>query len=130
MRHYQYASIHPLRSCSGCIGCQCVISVENIVPLASNAQMMRAFLLASATAAMFLLHLFINLCSQLSGSALFSVNRMTARAPWTSKVRRQVSPCLLMPSNVYLLPLEYCLSTSHSHAANCCSLHFGRSSLV
>ncbi len=50
--------------------------------------MMRAFLFARATAATFLLRRAISLRSQLSDPALFSAKRMTARAPWISKVRR------------------------------------------
>lgn len=45
---------------------------------------------ARATAATFLLRLAISFLIQLSGSALFSANRMTALAPCISRVRRYV----------------------------------------
>ncbi len=45
-------------------------------------------------------------------------HRITARAPWISRVRREVSPRLLMPSSVCLPPLEFCRGTNPSQAAS------------
>lgn len=43
-------------------------------------------------------------------------------APWTINVRKYVSPRLVMPSNSGLSPLECCLGTRPSQAANCRAL--------
>ncbi len=69
--------------------------------------MIRAFLLAKATVAMFVLRRhFTSLIQILRGSVFFALALRTDRAPWISKVRKYVSPRLLMLPRRSLPPLE------------------------
>ena len=86
--------------------------------LCMSAHRMRAFLLAKATAAF---------CQPLRclkaithweiGSRLCLPVSAAALAPCTSKVRRQLSPCLVMAPG--LAPLKFCRGANPSRAANC-----------
>lgn len=81
--------------------------------------MIRAFLLARATAALFLPHRVTNACShRLRRSSFPSIRRITDRAPWTSSVRRYVSPRLLIPSRTGLSPVVCWRGTNPRLAAN------------
>jgi hypothetical protein len=89
-------------------------------PRASIAQMMRACLAASATAAI----LFPRRCFSCSAQRLLASVRLpvswsTLRVPWINSVRRYTFLRLLMWPRRVLPPLEYCWGTSPSHAANC-----------
>jgi len=88
----------------------------------SSAQMMRAFLFATATAAR------LKPCSwtmrriqQLRASCLSLRNTAptTERAPWTNKARAYRSPRLLIPSRRSLPPLPCWRGTRPRAAANC-----------
>jgi len=86
----------------------------------SMAQMMRAFLLATATIARFIPRPSRSaLTHRLNGSDLVPDTRTTDRAPCTNSVRRCLSPRLLMPIKRRLSPLECCLGTSPIQAAIC-----------
>ncbi|CAG7856573.1 hypothetical protein MCAMS1_01106 [biofilm metagenome] len=78
-----YNVIHPVQPGIAAAG------VSYNAPVLSNAQATRAFLLARATAAMFLLRLAHKLCNHLLlGSVLSPATLSTDRAPWISKVRK------------------------------------------
>ena len=40
-------------------------------------------------------------------------------SPWISSVRRQVTPCWVMPPGLFLPPLECCLGVNPIQASNC-----------
>jgi hypothetical protein len=86
--------------------------------LASSAQMMRAFLFATATMARFVPRRSrSSFTHRLNRSDLPAAVRTTARAPWTSRVRRCWSPRLLIPIRIVRSPLECWRGTSPSQAA-------------
>ena len=79
----------------------------------------RAFLLARATATTFgCRHSRIRLIQTLLASCFPPAFPRTALAPWIKSVRKYRSPRLLIPNNRDLPPLDLCLGTSPSHAAN------------
>ena len=75
------------------------------------AQIIRAFLLASATAAILVLRRAISCTSHGRLDPCRSAYRITASAPTTSSWRRSQLPCLVIPPSRSLPPLEFCFGT-------------------
>ncbi len=93
---------------------------RNSRPCASSAQTIRAFLLASATAATFGWRRPSSPAQPDVGIHGLALRRQDHRARAMDQQRAQVaSPRLLMPSSVGLPPLECCRGTSPSQAATC-----------
>ena len=94
-------------------------SASKVLPYASTAHAVRAFLFASATAAMFLpRRCSVANAQRLRRSVRCGAYRNEARAPCISSVRRCRSPRLLMPSSFARPPVECWRGTSPSHAAS------------
>lgn len=88
------------------------------VCLVSTAQAMRASLLATAQATTFeCRRVNIERIHSPSRSVRFSTRWITARAPCTSKWRRCLSPCLLIPHKTLRPPVLCCRGTSPIEAA-------------
>ena len=88
------------------------LGVYSLSPVAS-AQIILAFLLAKATAALLKPRRSISTYSQqLNGSLLSPQYFNTARAQWINKVHKRRLPRLLMPSNTCRSPLLCCLGTT------------------
>src|SRR5215813_14529857 len=89
-------------------------------PRLSKAHTIRAFLFATATAVRFhprrsstpRIH-------RLRLSVFVLAQRRVARAPWSSSLRRYLSPRFLIPNKRVCPPVECCLGTKPHHAAHC-----------
>jgi len=87
---------------------------------ANSAQMTRAFLFATATQVLVVPSLrCFSVIHRLRLSCLVGARYTTDLAPWINSMRKYGSPRLVIPKCRCLSPLECCLGTSPTHAANC-----------